>query len=1056
VLGPLAVWTADGREVRVPEVKVRTLLADLLVQEGRPVPADRLADDLWGERLPGNPVNTLQTKVSQLRKAMEEAEPGGRLLVSLQAGGYAMQVDVDVAQFRALTARARAAEDVRTRAGLLSDALALWRGPALADFADEPFAVPVIQRLTEERLVAQEQWADARLELGEHGPLVGELSELVASHPYRERLRALQMQALYRAGRQSEALESFRQFQTLLADELGLTPGPELVALQQAILEQDLALGPAALSPANLPRTNLPEPLTELVGRDVAVQSVLSLIGETRLVTLTGPGGVGKTRLAIQTARQLPNAWLVEFSGLDQHGTPETCPRDDLVAEVTAATLGIRDDQGSVADRLAEALYAREVLLVLDNCEGLVDSVAKLATRLLQAAPGLRILATSQEPLGVAGEVLWNVPPLDVPGTASVTAKDIQAFSAVQLFVARASAAASGFTMDESNAAAVAAICRRLDGIPLALELAATRVRALGPHELLRRLDDRFRLLASGNRSGPARQRTLRAMIDWSWQLLSDSEQAVLRRLAVHAEGASLAAVEALCAGGDVQAEDVLNLLANLVDRSLVVSSHEPRYRLLESVVAYCLERLRDFGELDEMRRRHAEYYTTLAEQSDALSRTSSQRFWLELVDLEAPNFRRALDTALQQDDAVLALRLVNALTWCWFLRGRINEARRSIRQALAVPGDVSDLRATAQAWEAGLAVLAGEVVDPEGFAAAQDIKDPRSRAMALWFLGYVTTTMGGTPETELLTTQALSEFEALDDKWGISVALIDRVTHHKARGDFDTAEQDADRAGKLIDELGERWAQLQASFTVGTLAEISGDYERATQVHRNGLRMAEELDLAPEVSYQLSWLGRLAIITGDYARAWDLHSRAHQIGASQGFKPAEMYAEIGLALGARQAGQLDLAEQHLLNVLDWHREQGFESGSSLILDELGFVAELRGDYPTAMRLHLQAYSIARDTGDPRAIALALEGLAGAQALAGAHPAAARLLGAATQARLSVGRPLPRGQRADVDRVTTTTTQALGEESFATEFTVGTQTPPDTLMAAFDKAPELG
>ncbi|MET0234449.1 MAG: BTAD domain-containing putative transcriptional regulator [Kibdelosporangium sp.] len=1040
VLGPLAVWAADGREVRVPEVKVRTLLADLLVQEGRPVAADRLADDLWGDRLPGNPVNTLQTKVSQLRRTLEAAEPGGRLLVSLQAGGYAMRVDVDVAKFRQLTAQARASEDARTRATLLSDALALWRGPALADFADETFAVPVIQRLTEERLIAQEECADARLDLGEHGPLVGELNELVATHPYRERLRALQMRALYRAGRQSEALDSFRQVQTLLDDELGLAPGPELVALHQAILQQDLALGPDTL-----PRTNLPEPLTELVGRDVAVQSVLSLISETRLVTLTGPGGVGKTRLAIQSARQLPNAWLVEFSGLEQHGTQETCPRDDLVAEVTAATLGIRDEQGSVADRLAESLYTREVLLVLDNCEGLAEPVAKLATRLLQAAPGLRILATSQEPLGVAGEVLWNVPPLDVPGAASVAAEDVQAFSAVQLFVARASAA-SGFVVDDGNAAVVAAICRRLDGIPLALELAATRVRALGPHELLRRLDDRFRLLASGNRGGPARQRTLRAMIDWSWQLLSAEEQVVLRRLAVHAEGAGLAAVEALCPGGEVHVDDVLNLLANLVDRSLVVSAHGPRYRLLESVVVYCLDRLGEAGELDEMRRRHAEYYTALAEQIDSQSRTSAQRSWFDLADLEAPNFRRALETAVQQDDAELALRLVNALTWCWFLRGRINEARRSIRQALTPSGGGHDLRAIAQAWEAGLAVLAGDVVNEQGFATAQDIKDPAGRAMALWFLGYVTTTMGGTPDTELLTTQALAEFETLGDKWGISVALIDRVTHHKARGDFDAAESDAGRAVKLIDDLGERWAQLQASFTVGTLAEISGDYDRAAQIHRNGLRMAEELDLAPEISYQLSWLGRLAIVTGDHAQAWELHSRAHRIGAEQGFKPAEMYAEIGLALGARRAGQLDLAEKHLLNVLDWHRGQGFESGSSLILAELGFVAEQKGDAETAHRLQLDGYAIARGTGDPRAVALALEGLAAAQTLAGSFVSAARLLGAAAQARLSVGRPLPQGQRADIDRVTTTLTESLGPAAFTTEFTLGTTTSPDALI----------
>ncbi|CAM3948967.1 BTAD domain-containing putative transcriptional regulator [Kibdelosporangium persicum] len=1040
MLGPLAVWTADGREVRVPEVKVRALLADLLVQDGRPIPADRLADDLWGDRLPGNPVNTLQTKVSQLRRALEDAEPGGRLLVSHRSGSYVMQVDVDVARFRTLVAQAREVGDPRARAALLSDALALWRGPALADFADEPFAIPVIQRLTEERLVAFEEWAAARLELGEHASLVVELADLVAEHPLRERLRALQLLALYRAGRQTEALDSYRELVTVLDVELGLTPSPELVELHSQILRQDPSLGLPSVA-----RTNLPEPLTELVGRETAVQSVLSLIGETRLVTLTGPGGVGKTRLAIQTARQTPEAWLVEFAGLEQHGTPESCPREDMVAEVTAATLGIRDDQGAVLDRLAESLYAKEVLLVLDNCEGLVGSIATMASRLLQAAPRLRILATSQEPLGVAGEVVWNVPPLDVPSAASVEASDVRAFSAVQLFVARASAADPRFVLNADNAADVAAICRRLDGIPLALELAATRVRALGTRELLARLDDRFRLLASGNRGGPPRQRTLRAMIDWSWQLLSPVEQVVLRRLAVHVEGASLAAVEAICAGGDVLKADVLSHVADLVDRSLVVSSPGPRYRLLESVVAYCVEQLQAAGELDTMRLRHAEYYVSLAEQADSKLRTSEQRPWLEVLDLETANLRRALETALQHGNAALALRLAKAMTWYWFLRGRINEARRTIRQALDVPGEVPDLRSTVLAWDVGLAVLAGEPVDEQAFEVAHDIKNPADRAMALWFLGYVNTTIGSATAIEL-TTQALAEFEALDDTWGVAVVLVDRMAQYMACGDFDAAECANQRSARLMAGLGERWGQLQVSYSTGTLAEIAGDYDLAAEMHANGLRMAEELNLTPEVSYQLSWLGRIALIRGDYTKAWDLHERARQIGAEHGFKPAEMYAETGLALGARQSGDLDTAEKHARNVLAWHREQHYEAGSSLILVELGFIAEHRGDVRKALALHLEGYTVATAANDPRAVALALEGLAGTEALAGNAASAARLLGAAAQARESVGRPLPPGQRRDVDRITETARTALGPATFATEFDRGKQTPPDDLI----------
>jgi predicted ATPase/DNA-binding SARP family transcriptional activator len=1040
VLGPLAVWTDDGREVRVPEAKVRFLLADLLLSEGQPLSADRLVDDLWGDRSPGNPRNTLQTKVSQLRKVLEQAEPGSGKLVSYQRGSYLMPVDLDVTRFRALIARARDSDHVRARSRLFADALALWRGPVLGEVADEPFAAPVIARLEEERLDAQEDWAAARLELTDHDALAGELGELVAAHPLRERLRALHMRALYRAGRQNEALNSYRELRRLLADELGLTPGPEITALQQAILEQD----PALAIPSR-PRTNLPEPLTELVGRDDAVQSVLKLLSGARLVTLSGPGGVGKTRLALQTARQLPNAWLIELSGLDRHGGAAQCPPEELIVDVFAATLRIRDERGCDAKRLAQYLRDKDIALVLDNCEGVVEPVAGLAAKLLEAAPGLRILATSQLPLGVAGEVVWNVPPLSVPGPGSVAAEDVQAFSSVQLFTARAAAADPGFAVDADNAAAVAAICRRLDGVPLALELAATRIRALGPHELLHRLDDRFRLLANGSRSGPARHRTLRALLDWSWQLLSEPQQITLRRMAVYAEGADLAAVEALCGGDGVAAEDVAGLLADLVDRSLVVSAAGPRYRLLETVVAYGLERLGDADELEVMQRKHADYYVGLAERAAAALRTREQCAWLDPLCLEAPNLRRSMETAIGLGDADLALRLVNAMAWYWFLRGRIGEARRSIRQALAVPGGTDERRIIARCWDLGLAIAAGDAVDDDAFDIAERIDHPADRATALWFLGYVTTSVGMTQGLHL-TAQALGEFEALGDEWGVGVDLIDRASHHMSSGDFVASERDAARGSALLDEFGERWGQLQASYITGSLAEVAGDYERAERIHRNGLSMAEELELAPEISFQLSWLGRIAMLRGQHERAWQLHERARALGAEQGFKPAEMYAETGLGLGARRTGQFDVAEKHIRNVLDWHRAQRFQAGTALALAELGFIAEQRGDHLTAHRLQLEGYQLARGSGDPRAIALALEGLAGAHALAGGYDLAARLLGAATRMRESVGRPLPAGQRDDVDRITSTLSGALGDAKLDAQFRRGADAVLDDLV----------
>ncbi|WP_275294063.1 BTAD domain-containing putative transcriptional regulator [Amycolatopsis sp. La24] len=1020
ILGPLAVSSDDGRPVRVPEAKVRTLLAVLLVHEGAPVSADRLADDLWRDQLPGKPVNTLQTKVSQLRRALERAEPGSGGALVFQAPGYVLRTEpeaVDVGRFRALTAAANTAEDPRSKAELLTEALALWRGPTLTEFADEAFAQPIIQRLEEDRLVAQENLADARLALGEHTALTAELADLVRQHPLRERLRALQMRALYAAGRQSEALASYDELRRRLADELGLDPGPELTALHRSILAQDPIL--TAVVP------QLPVPLTELVGRTAATKAVSTLVRESRLVTLTGPGGVGKTRLALETAHRLggdfaAGAWLVELTGMDRHECAlSQCPPIEWVVEAIAATLGIRDAaapvQADPVQRLAESLRGKETLIVLDNCEQLIEPVAATVARLLAAAPGLRILATSREPLGLAGETQFPVPPLDHD-------------SAAQLFTARV--ADTGYTVDSADAEAVAEICRKLDGLPLALELAATRVRALGVPELLRRLDDRFRLLDTTRRGVPARQQTLRAMIDWSWELLSEPERLVLQRLSVHTEDCSLDAAEAVCAGDGVEEGEVLGLLAKLVDRSLVVPANA-RYRLLESVAVYGLERLRDAGEVEKTRRRHAEYYVEFAGTADAGLRARDQRRWLQRLDVDLPNLRAAAENLAGWGSADDALRLANRLAWYRFLRGRMAEAMRSLRAALGLPGGDEDLRVEAQATLTALGILAGDRPD------WRPVADLPTSPRAKWFIGYALSTVADLPGAEPLTLEALAAFEATGDRWGIAAASGDHASQALSRGDIAGAWRYADRCAELFAEIGDKWGQLQANFAHGALSSLAGNYARAEAVHIEGLQIAEELGLWPEASYQLSWLGRIALLRKDYVAARELHDRARAVAAEHGFTPGEMYALTGLALGARREGDLDLAEQHLRTLLEWNKQVDFEPGNTLILAELGFVAELRGDAETALRRQQEGYEIAHRTGDPRAIALALEGLAGAHALTGAAREAARLLGAAAASRAGIGAPLPAAERTDVDRITARASEVLGAAEFAAEFRAG-------------------
>lgn len=1090
MLGTLEVWDTDGVSVLVPEAKVRMLLAVLLISEGHPVSADRLAHSLWGEALPTKPARVLRAKLSRLRAALGNAEADGRARIVHDPSGYRLVAgadEVDALRFRSLLERAQRTAELRPKADTLAEALDLWRGAALADFADVPFAGPAAARLEEERLTAQEEHAEVRLELGEHRLLADELGDLAGAHPLRERLRAAHMRALYRSGRQAEALAAFEGLRVRLAEELGADPGPEIAALHQEILRQDPGLAiPTAPGPVVVhPRTNLPAPLTEIIGRERETERVRELLRDGRLVTLVGPGGVGKTRLALAAAEGIRDGpdgvwfvqlgWLPASGSAEETGTAEAVSTSvppsgsERVAEAVASVLGLRisadTSQGGPVAWLSAALRGVRGFIVLDNCEHVIDDVAELVRGLLAEVPGVRCLATSRESLGITGERIVDVAPLAVPAEDAAE----EPTAAVRLFVARASAGAPNFVYDERTAPTIAAICRRLDGLPLALELAANRVRALGVDALAERLDDRFALLASGERGAPRRQQTLRAVVDWSWDLLTGPERAVLRRMSVHAGTWTLEAAEAVAGKDGVGPVGIFNPLARLVERSLVavVDGEEgPRYRLLESIAAYAAEKLDEAGETAATRERHLRYYLELAERADPLLRGPGQRHWLHHLDRSSADLRVAFDSAVHDGDADTALRLATAPFWYRWLRGRLHEADRLLSRALELDGGSAALRAAAGAHHAGL-VINGQELDivaataESALAAFDGTGDHAGRAYAEWFIGAALTERGAPEGAEGPLRRALSYFEEQGDNWGTAAALSNLSWLDYFQGKYRDSEAGARRALELFRDIGDGWGQVQVMSLLSNHAEMGGELLEVSRISRESLKLAEDLGLWQEATFWLCALGEDALNENDHDRAVDLFEQSKRLAITLGYTFGERHAELNLGTAAHRQGRLRDAVNHLRRWHEYSPKEEMPARFARALVDLGFSAERSGDTASALDAHLEGLGVARTADSPELTALALTGLAGAMHSLGDPERAARLLGATHTAHApSASEPtedqdeesrareeLSDEVRAEVERVETAVRATLTEEAFAAAFDSGRLADPGDVVA---------
>ncbi len=1016
ILGQTVAWDATGRELPLP-VQLRALLAVLAVDPGTLVPVDRLVEAVHGDAPPAHARNALQAQISRLRRII------GPDTVEHCAGGYRLLLGadlVDAHRFAALvdSGRQRLESGDPARAHeTLARALHLWRGPALADLEGTVTAQDRTARLEEMHLATLELLAEAALECAEPAAAVPRLRELVATHPLRERGWSLLLRALAADGRRAEALAAFAEARELIADELGTDPSPELSEAHVSLLREDPA---RAVRPG---QRALPAQLTSVVGRDQELDRLQTLLGSSRLVTLTGPGGVGKTRLAIEVAGDAdPGACFVELSSV---ADPTDVPR------AVGSALGLRlqgppggGDAGRdvVVAQLVNSLSRRSLLLVLDNCEHLTCAVAPLLGQLLAECPSLRVIATSRAPLGIIGEALFPVPGLSTPGPG-VDADEARTHPAVRLLEDRVALVSPGFTVDEDTVEHAVRICRALDGLPLAIELAAARARSRPLADVAEGLDTPFDLLSAGDAGGGPRHRSLASVIEWSWDLLGDSERELLRRFSVFTGGAAPTSVRAVC---DLTGID--ELLSGLVDKSLL-TLHDGRYRMLSTIRAFAGERLED---PHPWRRRHVEHYLELARRADPHLRGRHQLEWLHRLDTEYPNLRAAMAWSTAHEPA-RALELAHALATYWWLRGRRHDGAMLCRAALdgvgpEPPGGLVE--------EFVLVVLTAvtETAEPGPLrehldAVVQLVDDidapPRQPMLTITWArqsGPVPTRRGPlpSPSGRLLDS----------DPWSRSLRSLSDGLQQTHAGAAEEAEASLLHALEGFRSLGERWGTLKALAEASRFPMWRGEHRRAITMLDEATDLAMQLAATEELAeryWQRAWC-RAA--TGESREARADAARAADVAEATGIAEVTARALAASAEVSRIAGDLAAARAAATRAADvvppgWARMTDGGSETQLVL---GRVAVMDGRPEEA----LERFRHLLDHESALVRASAVEGLAAVAACRDEGERAAHLAGLAAALR---GAPLIGDP--DVDRVVGRARTLIGADAVDTAYRLG-------------------
>ncbi len=984
LLGPFKVFVG-GCPAEVAGPKRHALLALLALRGGGMVPVEVLVDALWGAEVPVAPRNAVQHHVSRLRAAL------GAESIAAAPDGYALAgATVDAERFEELLVRARSAAragDAGQAAELVARALALWRGRPLQGLPDSRWVGAEAARLEALRTDALEEQFEAALALGKHSEVVGRIRRVLEEYPFRERLWGQLMLALYRSGRQAEALEAFGQARRVLAEELGVEPGPGLQRLQAAILAHDPAL--ASVPVAGGPRGGLPAPVTSLVGRQQALAEAVELVEGHRLVTLVGPPGVGKSRLALEAARAVEHdfaggVWFVELARAGR-------PAD--VARVVARTLDARGPTRSrdPLARVVQFLRQANVLLVLDGCEPVIEEAARVAAGVLAECPGVRVLATSREVLHLDGEARLVVAPLAVPA-AGVDAGELAGSESVRLFLERARAARPGLPLTEDRLALAAEICRRVDGLPLAIELAAARVSVLGLREILSALESRRPLFVDARDRRAVPQRYLRTVVAWSHDLLHADEKTLLHQLAVFRGGAPLSAVVAIAARGQIDAARVTQLLGALVDKSILTASFPDgggRYDLLDTVREYAVEQLAKAGGLGAAQLAHAEYFATMADAARTELRGPDWLACTKRLELEHDNLWAALAYARETPDPAIAVRLGAGLGWYFALAERVSEGRSFLKAALGAASADAPVgkRIELLAW---LCYLAAEELDLDaaidagerGLAVAATGPAPSESALVRGTLSLALALSGDHERAAVLAEKARAGYGAAGDHWGVAASSVVRAQGAVHAGDISTVATLTAEIVRHSEAIGYDAFEVPAMLLEAWVAERRSEPAAAEDAYRRALELAGRIGFADHATFALAQLGSIALERGDTRRAEELFRQALAMAEAASTSWLAAHARVQLARVLEAAGDADTAEMLYRTVVEWSQaprrpRQARESLFVVLADSPGAAAlwglarfaAARGDDAAADELQSRAAVMAeRDRASPDAL----------------------------------------------------------------------------------------